>query len=175
MDLKRWRPELIGLIVAAGTGAAIPKDAVVIDCSGKYIYPSFIDIYSDYGMPAPEREGAAGRGRGAGGGDFRAPAQITSNTKGAFNWNQAIHPETDAARIRAFFVHPDFARRGVGSHIINVCEAAAEQAGFKRLELGATLPGVPLYKAMGYTSINQTSATLADGIVLELVKMGKEI
>ena len=82
-----------GLIVGAGTGLAIPKDAVIIDCSGKYIYPSFIDLYSDYGMPVPDR----GAGRPAF--DFRAPAQIESNTKGAYNWNQAIHPETDASRL----------------------------------------------------------------------------
>jgi imidazolonepropionase-like amidohydrolase len=88
-----------GLIVSAGAGLTPPKDAVIIDCSGKYIYPSFIDLYSDYGIPTPEREGRAG-GRGAAGGfDFRAPAQITSNTKGAYNWNQAVHPETDASRL----------------------------------------------------------------------------
>src|ERR1700761_6611506 len=50
-----------------------------------------------------------------------------------------LDPAKDAARIRAFFVHPDHARKGVGKHIINVCEAAAQAAGFKRLELGATL------------------------------------
>jgi imidazolonepropionase-like amidohydrolase len=87
-----------GLIVGAGAGLAIPKDAVVIDCSGKYIYPSFIDLYSEYGMPVPER----GAGRTANPFDFfRAPAQIESNTKGAYNWNQAIHPETDASRLFA--------------------------------------------------------------------------
>ncbi|HXB08895.1 MAG TPA: amidohydrolase family protein, partial [Puia sp.] len=85
-----------GLIIGAGAGLTPPKDAVVIDCSGKYIYPSFIDLYSDYGMPVPEGRAA---GRGATGFDFRAPAQITSNTKGAYNWNQAIHPETDASRL----------------------------------------------------------------------------
>ncbi len=84
-----------GLIIGAGTGLAIPKDAVVIDCTGKYIYPSFIDLYSDYGMPVAER----GAGRPAF--DFRAPAQMESNTKGAYNWNQAIHPETDASRLFA--------------------------------------------------------------------------
>ncbi|HEY6899288.1 MAG TPA: amidohydrolase family protein [Puia sp.] len=83
-----------GLIVSAGPGAAIPKDAVVVDCSGKYIYPSFIDLYSDYGMPGGERSTRAPF-------DFRAPAQITSNTRGAYNWNQAVHPETDASRIFA--------------------------------------------------------------------------
>src|SRR5438034_11543145 len=44
-----------GRITAVGNNVAIPKDAVVIDCSGKYIYPSLIDIYSDYGMPQPQR------------------------------------------------------------------------------------------------------------------------
>lgn len=87
-----------GLIVGAGTGLAVPGDAVVIDCTGKYIYPSFIDLYSDYGMPVPDR----GAARGANPLDFfRAPAQIESNTKGAYNWNQAIHPETEASRLFA--------------------------------------------------------------------------
>jgi imidazolonepropionase-like amidohydrolase len=82
-----------GVIIGVGTGLALPKDAVVIDCSGKYIYPSFIDIYSEYGIPVPERP------RGGAGFDFRAPAQMNSNTKGAYNWNQAIHPETDASKL----------------------------------------------------------------------------
>ncbi|HVS96870.1 MAG TPA: amidohydrolase family protein, partial [Puia sp.] len=89
-----------GLIVGAGAGLTVPKDAVVIDCSGKYIYPSFIDLYSDYGIAEPEREGRGGRGAPANIADFfRQPAQITSNTRGAYNWNQAIHPETDASRL----------------------------------------------------------------------------
>lgn len=88
-----------GKIIAVGTtGVAIPKDAVVIDCKDKYIYPSFVDIYTDYGIAGPVREGAAG-GRGAGGGGFNQPAQITSNTKGPFGWNQAIKPETDASKL----------------------------------------------------------------------------
>src|SRR6201986_1492431 len=66
-----------GLIVGAGAGLAAPKDAVVIDCSGKYIYPSFIDLYTDYGVAEPE---SPARGRGANPIDFfRGPAQITSN------------------------------------------------------------------------------------------------
>jgi imidazolonepropionase-like amidohydrolase len=80
-----------GLIIGAGAGLALPKDAVIINCSGKYIYPSFIDVYSDYGITVPERP--------ARGFDFRAPAQLSSTTKGAFNWNQAIHPETEGARL----------------------------------------------------------------------------
>ncbi|HSZ86729.1 MAG TPA: amidohydrolase family protein [Puia sp.] len=80
-----------GKIISAGNNVDVPKDAVVIDCKGKYIYPSFIDIYSDYGIPVAERTRA--------GFDFRAPTQMNSNTKGAYNWNQAIKPETDASKI----------------------------------------------------------------------------
>lgn len=80
-----------GKIVAVGANAAIPKDAVVIDCKGKYIYPSFIDIYTDYGLTAPQRDPR--------GFDFRAPAQLTSNQKGSYGWNQAIHTDIDASAL----------------------------------------------------------------------------
>jgi imidazolonepropionase-like amidohydrolase len=80
-----------GKIISAGNSVTIPKDAVVIDCSGKFIYPSFIDIFSDYGVPVPQRQAAPF--------DYRGPAQLASNTKGAFGWNQAIRSETDAARL----------------------------------------------------------------------------
>jgi len=84
-----------GKIVAIGvSGVAIPKDAVVIDCKDKFIYPSFIDIYTDYGMSAAQRDPNALRAAF----NFNAPSQITSNTKGAYGWNQAIRPETDAVK-----------------------------------------------------------------------------
>ena|ERR1700744_6387376 len=84
-----------------------------------------------------------------------------------------LDPETDAARIRAFFVHPDYARQGIGTQIINVCEAAAKSQGFSTFELGATLPGVPLYKAMGYREVERVDAALADGEVLGIMRMRK--
>ena len=74
-----------------------------------------------------------------------------------------------------FFVHPDFARRGVGRHIINVCETAAKSNGFKSAELGATLPGVPLYEVMGYIAIERIDVPLPDGETLGIVKMRKEV
>jgi imidazolonepropionase-like amidohydrolase len=82
-----------GKIISAGNNVDVPKDAVIIDCKGKYIYPSFIDIYSDYGIPVAERT--------RNGFDFRAPTQMNSSTKGAYDWNQAIKPETDASKIFA--------------------------------------------------------------------------
>ena len=80
-----------GKIVAIGTGISIPVDAQTIDCNGKFIYPSFIDVYSDYGMPAVQRA--------AGGFNFSAPAQLATNTKGAYGWNQALKSEVEAVRI----------------------------------------------------------------------------
>lgn len=80
-----------GVITAVGTGIAIPKEAVVINCEGKFIYPSFIDIYADYGMPALQRP--------AGNQGFFGAAQLTSNVKGAYGWNQALKPETDAYKV----------------------------------------------------------------------------
>jgi imidazolonepropionase-like amidohydrolase len=79
-----------GKIIAVGNAVNIPAEATVIDCKGKFIYPSFIDIYSDYGINTPQRTG---------GFNFNAPAQLTSNTKGAYGWNQAIRSEVDAINI----------------------------------------------------------------------------
>lgn len=64
--------------------------------------------------------------------------------------SELLDPNTDASRIRAFFVHPDWARKGIGKKIITLCEIEARQEGFKRMELMATLPGYRLYRACGY-------------------------
>lgn len=79
-----------GRIVAVGAGLSIPKDAVVIDCKDKFIYPSFIDVQSDYGMPARQP------GRPF---DFRAPIQLETNVKGAYGWNQALKADVQAANL----------------------------------------------------------------------------
>ncbi|MET3979261.1 GNAT superfamily N-acetyltransferase [Mucilaginibacter sp. UYP25] len=84
-----------------------------------------------------------------------------------------LDPMKDSARIRAFFVHPDYARQGIGRKIINVCEDAAKANGFTTFELGATLPGVPLYEAMGYEAVERIDVTLPDGELLGIVKMSK--
>ncbi len=84
-----------GKIEAVGNNITIPKEAVVIDCSGKYIYPAFIDIYSDYGIASAQPQQAAG---GGGAGFFRTQ-QLTTNTKGAYGWNQAIKSETEASKM----------------------------------------------------------------------------
>jgi imidazolonepropionase-like amidohydrolase len=82
-----------GKIVAAGTGLAVPAGAVEVDCKGKYIYPSFIDIYSDYGTPQRQQ------GAGGGGFNFNQAIQTESNTKGPYGWNQAIKSDVDVYKV----------------------------------------------------------------------------
>ncbi len=80
-----------GKIIGIGKNVSIPSDAVVVNCTGKFIYPSFIDIYSDYGITAPQRSQTPF--------NFGAPAQFNSNTKGAYGWNQALKPEVEGYKI----------------------------------------------------------------------------
>src|SRR5205085_1279426 len=86
-----------------------------------------------------------------------------------------LDPKTEASRIRAFFVHPNFARRGIGRLLLDACEKAASQAGFTALELGATLSGEPLYLACGFHVIERIEATLPDGVAVPITRMGKNI
>jgi GNAT superfamily N-acetyltransferase len=86
-----------------------------------------------------------------------------------------LDPSRDAAKIRAFFVHPQWARRGIGSMILEACENAAVAAGFTRLEMGATLSGVAFYRAKGYREVEKQSAPLGNGESLPIVKMAKEV
>jgi N-acetylglutamate synthase-like GNAT family acetyltransferase len=84
-----------------------------------------------------------------------------------------LDPGKDIAKIRAFFVHPAWARRGIGGLILDACERAAIEAGFDRLEMGATLTGVPFYRAKGYVEIERVEAPLANRLTLPVVRMGK--
>jgi GNAT superfamily N-acetyltransferase len=86
-----------------------------------------------------------------------------------------LDPAKDAARIRAFFVHPDRARHGIGSMILKACESAARTAGFRRLEMGATLTGVAFYRAKGYEALENLDVPLSSGLSLPVVRMSKRI
>jgi len=86
-----------------------------------------------------------------------------------------LDPHCDAAKIRAFFVHPKWARHGIASLILDACEKAAVEAGFTRLEMGATLSGVAFYRAKGYVEVGGEAVTLENGETLAIVKMAKQI
>jgi GNAT superfamily N-acetyltransferase len=86
-----------------------------------------------------------------------------------------LDPATDAAKIRAIFVHPDWARRGLGSLILNHCEQAAHRAGFSRLEMGSTLTGLPLYRLKGYEERERVEVSLPNGAAMPVIRMVKTL
>ena len=85
-----------------------------------------------------------------------------------------LDPFRDAAKIRAFFIHPDWARRGVGSMILKACEDAARSAGFARFEMGATLTGAKLFGTKGYVAVKPISIPLVNGESLPVIHMEKQ-
>ncbi len=88
---------------------------------------------------------------------------------------RALDPETEPARVRAMFVRADWTRRGLGRRILEECEEAARSEGFSRLILTATLPGVPLYSALGFEPTGDVEVTMPDGVSIPCVTMKKAI
>lgn len=86
-----------------------------------------------------------------------------------------LDPATEAARIRAFFVDPAWARRGLGSMLMTHCAAQAAAAGFRTLELVSTMPGVPLYRALGFTEVEPFDLLLARGVRVPVVRMRRAV
>jgi GNAT superfamily N-acetyltransferase len=86
-----------------------------------------------------------------------------------------LDPSADAAKIRAIFVDPCFARQGLGSLILARCEQAAAEAGFRRLEMGSTLTGVPLYRLRGYREDGRIEVPLRNGDALPVVRMSRNL
>ena len=125
--------------------------------------------------------------------DLRGPEFNRSNTKplivgcggwskrktlyGSDHWtgreDDLLDPRHDAAKIRAFFIHPDWARRGVGTLILEACENAARAAGFRRFEMGATLTGAKLFGVKGYVAVKPISIPLVNGESLPVIHMEK--
>ncbi|HLH35716.1 MAG TPA: GNAT family N-acetyltransferase [Alloacidobacterium sp.] len=89
--------------------------------------------------------------------------------------DQLLDPERDPARIRAFFTHPRYARRGIGRALLERCEEEARKAGFHRIEMAATLPGVPLYAAHGYEEFETFHVPLPGGQSIQVRRMAKQI
>jgi len=87
----------------------------------------------------------------------------------------SLDPATDAAKIRAIFVHPAWARRGLGTLILRHCEDAAMQAGFRQMEMGSTLTGVPLYQLRGYQAGERIDIALPNGATLPVLRMVKGV
>jgi len=86
-----------------------------------------------------------------------------------------LDPATDAARVRAMYTNPDFARRGIGRMVLDLCEDAARASGFGKVEMMATLSGEPLYRACGYMPIEHIQSRPIEGISVPLIRMGKRL
>lgn len=110
---------------------------------------------------------------GCGGWGKRRTLYGGNHTKGRDD--SFAEPSRDAARIRAMYTHPDWTRRGVGSLLIELGENAAREAGFKTIELGATLPGEPLYRARGYEEVSRDTQIAANGQVNTIILMRKTL
>jgi GNAT superfamily N-acetyltransferase len=89
--------------------------------------------------------------------------------------SEVLDPARDAARIRAFFVHSDWARRGLGTALLERCEAEARAHGFTSAELVATLPGQRLYRAFGYVGEERVAYPLPGGLTIAFVPMRKRL
>jgi N-acetylglutamate synthase-like GNAT family acetyltransferase len=88
---------------------------------------------------------------------------------------QLLDPGIDAAKIRAFFIHPKAARQGIGRAILEMCESEAKAGGFRIAEMMATLPGVPLYAASGYEERERVGVPVGEGIEIDCIRMRKEL
>jgi GNAT superfamily N-acetyltransferase len=109
---------------------------------------------------------------GCGGWSRRATMYGSDHTAGRDS--ALLDPSKDAARVRAMYTHPSFARRGVGRLILSLCEDAARAEGFRRAELVATMAGEPLYRACGYESVEPFSDTRS-GVSSPLLRMSKKL
>jgi N-acetylglutamate synthase-like GNAT family acetyltransferase len=175
------------IVIRRATVADVPRLEALIDASVRGLQPrdyspEQIDraLRSVYGVDTRLIEdgtyyaAAAGdRATLAGCGGWSKRKTLFGGDRYSSREDGLLDPEIDAAKIRAFFVHPEWARRGIGSMILDACESAAMAAGFTRFELGATLTGVPFYRARGYTEIEGIQAPLGDGVSLAVIRMEK--
>jgi GNAT superfamily N-acetyltransferase len=114
-------------------------------------------------------------GRIAGSGGWSRRATLFGGDHSTGRNAALLDPARDAARVRAMYTSPDFARRGVGRMILGLCEAAAKAEGFARVELAATLAGEPLYRACGYLPLEHFRSDTPQGLRIPLIRMGKPI
>jgi GNAT superfamily N-acetyltransferase len=122
-----------------------------------------------------EAEEASGKKLIAACGGWSMRKTLYGSDHGPYRDNGFLDPARDAAKIRAFFVHPEWVRRGLATLILKTCEEAAYAQGFRRFEMGATLTGVPMYAARGYGKDETIEVPLPNGLSLTVVRMSKTL
>ncbi len=139
-----------------------------IESALKYVFGPDTQLIADGTYFVAESEGAL-----VGCGGWSRRRTLYGGDQRKTGADPLLDPAADAARIRAFFVRPDWARRGVASQIMAACADAARAAGFARLELMATLPGEPLYRAFGFAAVERAETLLPDGVRIPFVRMAR--
>jgi N-acetylglutamate synthase-like GNAT family acetyltransferase len=114
-----------------------------------------------------------GKPRFAGCGGWSKRKTLYGGDQWTARQDDLLDPKVDAAKIRAFFIHPAWSRRGIGTRILNACESAAHAGGFSRYEMGATLTGVKLFSARGYIPMRKIEISIGEGLTLPIVHMEK--
>jgi GNAT superfamily N-acetyltransferase len=164
-------PELTRLIDLSVRGLSVGYyDEEVIERSLVQIFGVDTQLITDGTYCVAEAHGAI---IGCGGWSHRRTLFGGDQTKS--QEDKSLDPRSEAARIRAFYVHPEHARQGLGSRILSHCEAAARAYGFTTAELGSTLPGEPLYAAYGYKPMERVDVDLGDGYSLGVIRMTKSL
>lgn len=141
-----------------------------IDSAIKYIFGVDTQLISDKTYYVAEAEGQI-----VGCGGWSKRKTMFGGDQMKAEQDPMLDPTQDAGRIRAFFIHPQWARKGIGRRIIQACEDAAKADGFTRMELVSTMPGEPLYAAMGYEITNKFDQPMTDGTSLSLAHMKKQL
>jgi GNAT superfamily N-acetyltransferase len=126
---------------------------------------------------AEDEEGGQPRPRivGCGGWSRRRTLYGGDQMKAGEQDDPLLDPSSEPARIRAFFVHPDCARRGIGTRILRACLDAARASGFRRVTLASTLPGVPFYEALGFEEKERLEVPMPDGMTLPVIRMERSV
>ena len=163
LQAKDYTPEQIESALATVYGV---DTQLIVD--GTYFVAEAFSAEAGTGHPEPDIVMA-----GCGGWSKRKTLYGADHCAG--REDSLLDPARDAAKIRAFFIHPAWARRGLGSMILEACERAASSAGFTRLEMGATLTGVPFYRAKGYAELERIEVPLENGASMPIVRMGKQL
>jgi GNAT superfamily N-acetyltransferase len=137
------------------------------------VYGVDTQLLSDETYYAAEVEVPAERKRMVACGGWSMRKTLFGGDHGPYRDSELLDPAHEAAKIRAFFVHPSWVRRGLATLLLETCEEAAHARGFRRFEMGATLTGVPMYTARGYTKDETIEAPLPNGLSLTAVRMSK--
>ncbi|MGI4799260.1 MAG: GNAT family N-acetyltransferase [Janthinobacterium lividum] len=114
-------------------------------------------------------------GRLAGCGGWSRRATLFGGNHASIRDNRLLDPAREPARVRAMYTHPDFIRRGIGRLVLQLAEQAAAAERFSLAELAATLAGIPLYRACGWTEIEPVLSDPIDGVRVPMVRMGKRL